>query len=158
MSSWHEALADRTVVVGSSTPEEWLRRWIDEGAAVAAENARVAEPAQVGAPQRGIVPPAAPGAPVASPRFPLARFALLARPGVPGIVSEFLRHGQIVKVGISPEQIVGSTLLRAEWQTILERIVYRHRLERIVCSYPMLAEFGLEVAERLHVRFVSSSL
>jgi hypothetical protein len=118
------------VVVGGELDRDALRRWVGVG-----------EPP----------PRAADGAPA-----PLRRYALVSATGTPGIVSEFGAHGQIVVTSIMPEHLDASAARAAEWSTLLERIAFRHRLNRIVCTDARMLPAVWNVAHQLDLSVASS--
>jgi hypothetical protein len=117
--AWRSLLADRTLLVAGWLDDAYLAEWLGEDLA-------------------------APGVQTNE-----RHFALVCAPAVAGIVSRYTTRGQLVKVNILPCDLEHSTELRVETRTLIERLCFRHGLERIVCLGAELADCAMEAAEAL---------
>jgi len=79
----------------------------------------------------------------------VSRIALVHDPTVAGIASEFYRHGQLVRINMSPRDLSESNRLADEWTTLATRLSYHFRVEAIALEDPRFRPWVERVASAL---------
>jgi hypothetical protein len=81
------------------------------------------------------------------------RVVLRVADDVPGIASRFFEHGQMVEAGFSGGELA-TPHGQNEMATIMERILFRHRLGEIVLADRRLGSIAARCAEKLGTRIL----
>jgi len=76
------------------------------------------------------------------------RIVLHVAAGVPGVISQFFAHGQLISAGFADEELL-QPRAQAELSTIVERLLFRHRLSVVVAGDPHIAGIAARGAMKL---------